>query len=77
VGGGQDYQVSGLPGKDGYAPLSGYDVPSKAEKKEARKSKSQSYHLAINNNTPSGVRRKRRPNRIILKKEPPTFVLSG
>jgi hypothetical protein len=33
--------------------------------------KSQSYHLATNNNTPSRVRRRRKSPRIILKRDPP------
>jgi hypothetical protein len=56
-------------GMDGYVPLPPYQ-PGKANVGRPRKSKSQSYHLATNNNTPSRVRQKRRSHRIILKKDP-------
>jgi len=56
-------------GMDGYVPLTPYD-PVKTIVGRPRKSKTQSYHLATNNNTSSMVRRKRKSNRIILKKDP-------
>lgn len=56
-------------GMAGYVPLSPYQ-PIKANDGRPRESESQSYHLATNNNTPSMVRRKRKTNRINLKKDP-------
>jgi hypothetical protein len=55
-------------GMDGYVPLPPYNH-IKANDGKPSESKSQSYHLATNNNTPSRVRRKRKPPRIILKKD--------
>lgn len=56
-------------GMDGYMPLRPYQ-PVKAKVGSPRKLKSQSYHLATNNSTPSMFGRKRKSHRINLKKDP-------
>jgi hypothetical protein len=55
------YQRPRFFGMDGYVPLPPYN-PVKASDGKPSESKSQSYHLATNNNTPSRVRRKKSPN---------------
>lgn len=56
-------------GMDGYVPLPPYQSV-RANDGRPRKSESQSYHLATNNNTPSTLGQKRGSNRIILRKDP-------
>jgi len=56
-------------GMDGYVPLPPYN-PVKTNDGKPSESKSQSYHLAINNNTPSVLRHRRKTNRITFKDDP-------